>query len=92
MIVGTICLVSPLIYLMHVERCVATLLAAGSGTVEAFLTYSHPTLAYGVAVVGAIVLLVSTGLVALMTVRRLPRKEAEEDVPMPSIDDEPPAA
>jgi len=65
MITGAICLVFPLVYLMHIDRCVVEVLSAGDATVEQFLAHTQHSLAYGTAAVGAIVLLISTVLVAL---------------------------
>jgi len=72
MITGTVALVFPLLYLMNIDRCVAEILSEqpGAGVAE-FLTYSQHTLAYGIAVVGAVVLVLSTVMAALTGVMRL---------------------
>ncbi len=88
MITGAVCMVVPLCYVMHIDRCVVKVMSEGIVSVDQFLANTQHGLAYGTAVVGAIVLLASTALVAATGLSRLKaaRPAAEEDVALPSMD------
>ena len=76
MITGTVALVFPLLYLMNIDRCVAEILTEQPGaSVVEFLTYSQHTLAYVIAIVGAVVLVLSTVMAALTGVMRLKERQ-----------------
>ena len=72
MITGTVCLILPLVYMMHTNRCVADLYAQDQvANVQQFIEYTHTGLAYLVGLIGAVVLVVSTALVAVTGFVRL---------------------
>ena len=77
MITGAICLIFPMVYLMNIDRCMVKVLQAGTPAVEQFLANTHAGLAYGTAVVGAIVLLLSAALTALAGGAQLRRHRAK---------------
>ncbi|MHC4480596.1 MAG: hypothetical protein ACYS8K_02195 [Planctomycetota bacterium] len=77
MITGTICLVFPLIYAMSFDRAVAKLLSRQPEfAVESFGPHVSGGLLYIVAIIGAIVLLISTLLVALSGMTQLKERRA----------------
>jgi hypothetical protein len=65
MITGTLCMVMPLVYAMNVNACVAQIM---TGNPEfdpvRFAAYTPPRLLYAISAIGAVVLLVSTFMMA----------------------------
>ena len=93
MITGTVCLILPLVYMMHTNSCVADLYAQDQvANVQQFIDYTNTSLAYVVAVIGAVVLLASTALVAVTGFVRLRKfgHGTAGDVPPEAAPEEPP--
>ena len=81
MIAGTVCLIAPLLYAMNVNRCVATILATNPEfDPQKFIAFTPQGLLYPIAIVGAVVLLLSAALMAFTTLGRCrgPRPKAPE--------------
>jgi hypothetical protein len=90
MITGAVCLVFPLVYLMHIDRCVVKILDSGAGTVDQFLAHSQHSLAYGTAIIGAVVLLASTLLMALAGMTQIKARRKAMAGPGPTPEPSPP--
>lgn len=95
MIIGAVCLVFPLAYMMHIDSCVLQVLMAESLAVEDFLAHTSYGLAYATAVVGAVVLLASTVLVTItgflqLKERRLKLQGVPGAAPALPLNEEPP--
>ena len=92
MITGAICLVSPLVYLMNVDDGVAKILAKDpGGNAARFLTYTHYHVAYYIAVVGAIVLLLSALMMVFTGLTQLRERRKKLTATVPAAEQEPPA-
>ncbi len=85
LIVGSLTTVSPLIYLMNYDRCVADILSKQPDfDTAAFSPAITPFLAYGITVVGAFVLIVSTVMIAITGLKQLQNaRGASETPPLP---------
>ena len=82
MIVGAVCLVFPLLYLMNLDRCIANILEDNpQANVQAFLAHTQGGLAVGVAIVGAVVMLVSTLMAAYSGLSALRRRKEQARAP-----------
>ena len=80
LIVGTIALISPLIYLMLVDLYRATLIAANPEAAAGVMQPSAgPALLYGIAAVGALALVISAiSMHRALPARKQPAEEAQE--------------
>jgi len=77
MIVGTVSLIFPVIYSMHVDTCVAAIITAHPDLSSARFTPHCPeTLLLGTSVLGAVVLLLSAAMMAFTGLRRLRQPQA----------------
>lgn len=93
MITGTIALVFPLLYLMNVDRCVAKILADEAGAnIAEFVTHTHTSLAYLIAIIGGVVLLMSAVMSVLTGLWQIKqrRDKLQGAAPAPATDNEPP--
>ncbi len=93
LIAGSLTTVSPLIYLMNYDRCVASILSKQPDfDTSAFSPAITPFLAYAITVVGAFVLIVSTVMIAITGLKQLQNaRDASKTPPLPgsaSVGDE----
>ena len=71
LIVGAICLISPIAYWMNADRCVVSIMGRSPNAAAHFTPYCSQQLLLGVTVLGAVVLLLSAAMVAFTGLRRL---------------------
>ncbi|MCK4283276.1 MAG: hypothetical protein KAX44_03080 [Candidatus Brocadiae bacterium] len=94
MIAGTIALVFPLLYLMNIDRCVAKILAKDpAANIAGFLTHTHTSLAYLIAVIGGVVLLMTAVMSVLTGLWQIKqrREKLQGAAPAPATENELPA-
>ncbi len=87
MIVGAVCIVSSLVYLMGVNLCITALLAQKNVDPTTINTFDTVQLAVAVAAAGAVVLIVSVAMAAFTGLRRLrpmPGRKDSEPAETPS--------
>ncbi|MCD6415188.1 MAG: hypothetical protein J7M08_00615 [Planctomycetes bacterium] len=92
MIAGAVSMIAPLVYLMNVNVCRATILSTGAGGAEAIAQFGQLTpkaLPWLITVVGAVVLILSALMVVYTGLMRLrPRKPQPEEEPQAPEDAE----
>ncbi|MGD2175446.1 MAG: hypothetical protein PVJ27_08590 [Candidatus Brocadiaceae bacterium] len=87
MIAGVACMIAPLVYLGHLNSCMATILSNNPTALEKFVPLTHTGLMYAIVIVGAVVFILSALMTAFTGVNRM--KGAREKGARPEPLDEP---
>lgn len=80
LISGTVCAVFPLVYLMNFDRCLAYVMVKQPEFDASLFIPAAQDLAYSLAAIGAVVMLISVTMIALTGLRRL---KAQRTKPQP---------
>ena len=92
LIAGTVCAVSPLLYLMNFDRCLAHIIAEQPQFDPNLFSPAAQGLAYNIAAIGAVVMLISVAMIALTGLGRIKTQRTKPQSGRESVVSESPAS